>query len=179
MANDTIYLNGLGMEAFTNTSVNSDAWLWNFGDGATSNEQDPTHVYAAVTLTSYNNNCNATTTHTVIVIASAAGITENQAPDYNVIVYPNPNEGRFILKIENCLGCLEHIELVAITNILGEVVFSQTNIKTSTIDIDLSSHSKGIYFVKMVLPATQLSNGSSAQSYNDSQRVVMKKIVIN
>jgi PKD repeat protein len=184
LASDTIYLNGLGMETFTNTSANSQAWLWNFGDGSTSNEQSPTHVYTTVgtytvSLTSYNNNCNASTTHNVVVIASATGITENQVPDYTIVIYPNPNEGKFTLKIENCLGCLEHVELVAITNVLGEVVFSQTNIKTATIDIDLTNHSKGIYFVKMVLPSTQLSNGNSAQLINDSQRVVMKKIIVN
>ncbi len=33
---------------FTNTSAGSPtAWTWNFGDGATSNERDPVHCYAA------------------------------------------------------------------------------------------------------------------------------------
>ncbi len=44
-----------------------DEWLWNFGDGSTSNQQNPTHNYADsglynVTLTAYNNKCPATST---------------------------------------------------------------------------------------------------------------------
>ncbi|WP_315820659.1 PKD domain-containing protein [Paraflavitalea speifideaquila] len=42
-----------------------DEWLWNFGDGSTSNQRHPTHIYADsgfynVTLTAYNNKCPAT-----------------------------------------------------------------------------------------------------------------------
>ena len=33
--------------SFTNLSTNSASWLWEFGDGSVSTEQDPVHVYAA------------------------------------------------------------------------------------------------------------------------------------
>lgn len=33
--------------AFTSTSVNAQTFAWDFGDGSTSTEQNPTHVYAA------------------------------------------------------------------------------------------------------------------------------------
>jgi len=33
--------------SFTNTSQNSVSWLWNFGDGGTSNEKSPSHTFAA------------------------------------------------------------------------------------------------------------------------------------
>jgi len=44
---------------FTNTSENSVSWLWDFGDGNTSTEENPTHTYAdnglfTVTLTGTN-----------------------------------------------------------------------------------------------------------------------------
>lgn len=43
---------------FTDTSENADTWLWDFGDGATSSEQNPVHIYGAgvysVTLTVSN-----------------------------------------------------------------------------------------------------------------------------
>src|SRR5690606_35580996 len=31
----------------TNNSINADSYLWNFGDGATSTEKNPTHNYGA------------------------------------------------------------------------------------------------------------------------------------
>ncbi|HSU27892.1 MAG TPA: PKD domain-containing protein [Chitinophagaceae bacterium] len=47
---------------FTDLSVPSDQWIWNFGDGAGSTTQNPTHIYTQpgtydVTLIAYNNGC--------------------------------------------------------------------------------------------------------------------------
>ena len=47
---------------FTNTSVNSDTYAWDFGDGVTSNFQNPSHIYGEindfdVTLLVENNGC--------------------------------------------------------------------------------------------------------------------------
>src|SRR5204862_6503318 len=52
---------------FTDTSNNAVSWFWTFGDGNTSNQQNPTHTYNApgyynVTLTiTDNNGCSHTT----------------------------------------------------------------------------------------------------------------------
>ncbi len=45
---------------FSNTSFNGTAWFWDFGDGQTSNEQNPVHTYSGpgcyeVCLTAYSN----------------------------------------------------------------------------------------------------------------------------
>lgn len=45
--------------AFSALTLHADQWLWDFGDGSTSNEKDPVHVYAAggvylITLTASN-----------------------------------------------------------------------------------------------------------------------------
>ncbi len=56
------------------------AWLWAFGDGATSIEQDPSHTYAAggnytVSLTVTDNDGNASSTpYTQVVSVSAGGL---------------------------------------------------------------------------------------------------------
>jgi gliding motility-associated-like protein len=62
---------------FTDQSISTiapvNSWLWNFGDGQTSMQQDPTHVYATggtyhVSLTAGNDKgCSQTVTDTVVV----------------------------------------------------------------------------------------------------------------
>jgi len=37
---------GTGLVNFTNTSQGNNGYLWNFGDGSTSNQQSPSHTYA-------------------------------------------------------------------------------------------------------------------------------------
>jgi len=60
-------------KAFVDGSVGANTWLWNFGDGTTSNQQNPVHTYAStgvytVTLTVTNDTCSHTTTQQVRVI---------------------------------------------------------------------------------------------------------------
>ncbi len=64
--------------SFTNNSNNATSYFWDFGDGNTSSEENPVHVYAAegtyeVTLNATNENGSNTITQTVIV--SSATLT--------------------------------------------------------------------------------------------------------
>ena len=59
--------------SFTNTSSNADSYLWDFGDGTTSNVTNPTKGYAStgtftITLTAYNSSgCQSVSTSSVTV----------------------------------------------------------------------------------------------------------------
>ena len=66
--------------SFTDQSVLPQAWAWDFGDGATSALQNPTHVYAAfgnytVTLTVTNSGCSNTRSTAVSLINELADFT--------------------------------------------------------------------------------------------------------
>ena len=57
---------------FTNTSTGADTYLWNFGDGTTSTEKNPTHAYEGsgyytIKLTASKGNVSATTTISTFV----------------------------------------------------------------------------------------------------------------
>lgn len=52
---------------FDNNSTDAESYLWNFGDGTTSTEENPTHTFSnysdkTVTLTATNGNSKATAT---------------------------------------------------------------------------------------------------------------------
>jgi PKD repeat protein len=70
---------------FTNLSQNATTYVWNFGDGSNSGQQDPNHTYAmngtyTVTLTATNNCGTVTTTQTVnIAIAPVAAFAAGPA----------------------------------------------------------------------------------------------------
>jgi PKD repeat protein len=78
--------------AFSNNSTTATTYNWNFGDGQTSTEASPNHVYSAigtytVTLIA-NNNCGADTTTSEVTIIEV-GI-EELANTNNVSLVPNP-----------------------------------------------------------------------------------------
>jgi uncharacterized repeat protein (TIGR01451 family) len=59
--------------SFTNQSQHAESYFWTFGDGATSIEESPTHLYAAaglytVTLTAYNPYADHTLTQTELIM---------------------------------------------------------------------------------------------------------------
>ena len=77
---------------FTNTSQDAATYNWNFGDGATSTEANPTHTYAApgnytVTLTA-ENDCGQTTA--VQTVMATSGTNVPLLAESKVRILPNP-----------------------------------------------------------------------------------------
>jgi hypothetical protein len=70
---------------FTDSSTGADSVLWNFGDGDTSTERNPTHNYSSngtfvVTLTAYNQFGEDSTTQTVVVSGIGVDSYEVEQP---------------------------------------------------------------------------------------------------
>ncbi|MCS7037880.1 MAG: PKD domain-containing protein [Saprospiraceae bacterium] len=85
---------------FNNQSQNGASYTWSFGDGATSNEANPTHTYASpgtytVSLTVLNN-CGAATLQKTIVLTTGL---RDAAWLQALTLYPNPNSGRFLVEL--------------------------------------------------------------------------------
>ena len=86
--------------AFTGTATGATAFAWDFGDGGTSTEQNPTHVYAApgdypVTLTASDDvPPDASTTATVHVdVAPAAAFVATQVAGTLNVAFTNASTG--------------------------------------------------------------------------------------
>jgi choice-of-anchor B domain-containing protein len=95
------YTTALLSATFTNVSQFATSWHWDFGDGATSALQHPTHTYAVsgnytVCLIA-TDTCGSDTSCqnvAVLVIANAAGV------DAGVSVWPNPFDGLLHLAVQ-------------------------------------------------------------------------------
>jgi len=128
---------------FTNTSVNGNTYLWDFGDGNTSTDFEPNYTYATtgnylVTLIAYNCSKSDTTEITVNVIGiETDGISEYLSHPFQI--YPNPSTSKVFIKTE----FIE--ESILIYNYQGQKIFEfkPTNY---TIEVELE---QGVYFVKI------------------------------
>lgn len=94
---------------FTNTSTNANSYLWNFGDGTTSVEQNPTHQYAqtgqySVQLIAFNDCSSDTTSQQLTILGD--GVSEPTSTPL-VLSFPSPAQEVLYLqsegvKLNNC-----------------------------------------------------------------------------
>jgi hypothetical protein len=133
---------------FTNTSANGTSYLWNFGDGSTSTEFSPSHVYSSagtysVTLT-VTNGCGSATFGPQPANVINAGIEENDMA--SVALFPNPASGRFTVTLNNISG----ETLITVIDVTGKAV-SVKNVPAGVnqITLDATQFASGIYSVKI------------------------------
>ncbi|MEO6037237.1 MAG: PKD domain-containing protein, partial [Saprospiraceae bacterium] len=97
----TMQATGLSV-ACTNTSANGASYEWKFGDGTSSTDPNPTHVYNmpgtyTVELT-VSNACGAATLQQTITVTTTG--TEEASWLSRFRVYPNPNPGLFTVEMQ-------------------------------------------------------------------------------
>jgi PKD repeat protein len=149
---------------FVNTSTSDASYSWDFGDGDTSNLDNPSHTYDAsdtytVTL-SVSNSCGSTLFEEMINV----GVNIAELTLYNAIsVYPNPTSDKVIVKIK--LNTAETISL-KLVNPHGQIVWSDmpAPIATAFFEIDMTGFADGIYQLNII------SDGKSA-----SKQIVLTK----
>lgn len=130
------------------SSGNPTTWFWEFGDGNTSNLQNPNHTYAAsgnyvVQLIASDSCGNDTLVQSIAVVGAMAGI----APA--IAIFPNPNHGVFQIEAS---GLVDGDAYVEITNVLGQWIAQQfVSIRSGKfcLEVSLDNISSGTYFVKL------------------------------
>jgi PKD repeat protein len=135
---------------FTNTSTGGTSYLWNFGDGNTSTEVNPTHLYDAtgtfdVTLTVFNE-CGSVVSSDKVTTATV-GIEDMDANSFNV--YPNPSNGVFNINLDvNGISDL----LIDVIDLSGRVIYSQfiaNAVEASILTINIEGVKPGVYNVRL------------------------------
>lgn len=166
---DSININPSIYYAYNYSSGTNLTYLWDFGDGTTSTQQFPSHTYT--TTGSYNvcltvdNGNGCTDTHCDIILVTNKAATEvhlnildpdnptagieEQTSLTDVLVYPNPTEGDFIIQYTSLDN---KVTMVKIIDTKGSLVYdAQINSQTglNKIEIDLSEVEKGMYFYRI------------------------------
>jgi hypothetical protein len=117
-------------------------YTWLFGDGTSSNLQNPTHTYAnpgSYTVTLVASNCIFSDTLTLTVqIGPAASIEQSNASSFNI--FPNPTQN--VLSVTGLDAAENHA--FQIFDVAGRPVFMGT-LQGTQGSIDVSSLSAGIY----------------------------------
>ncbi len=130
--------------SMTNQSTTDNLVSWDFGDGTTSLEKQPVHIYSMdgaykVSLTVCNAlmACDSTseTIHTGVT-QSAFNIDEE-----NVKIYPNP-----VLNTLNIAGNIESVDL-KVFDLTGRLILQNRNSSEKSIDVSLLK--PGIYLLEI------------------------------
>jgi hypothetical protein len=130
--------------SFTNTSSNAISYSWDFGDTYTSTETNPVHTYTAsdnytVTLTAINGVC-ADDEDEQSIDVTFVGVVDLDA---NIQIKPNPSTGKFMIHTGNY-----KVDLISIYTVNGQKIL-ETKPGSNQVEIDLSSVSKGVYFIEI------------------------------
>jgi PKD repeat protein len=123
---------------------------WDFGDGATSNDSNPSHTFADdstyyVCLTLYDgSNCSYTFCRYTSIVEAVENISA--AGQWNI--YPNPFNNQLTV-ISKQLSASNKIQSIEMYDVLGQLVLSkypgdETN---TSLKLDVTSLAKGMYFV--------------------------------
>jgi len=139
--------------SFTNTSSNSIAYMWDFGDGIKVTMENPVHAYALsgdyeVKMIAMNYTCENDTVQKLVSI-KITGIEEEEFVNEAITLYPNPASN--VLNVNLSLSLQEDVK-IAIYNIQGqkmiEKIFDQRS-SYQNIKLDISKLKAGIYFLKL------------------------------
>ena len=139
------------------SAKNITSWLWNFGDGSTSTEQNPTHIFNSsgsytISLTVNNGSSESYETKTDYIQVSPQAIAENELSN-QINIYPVPAEYNMQIKSSVKIG------LLRITDLAGIELF-RTRVNDFNYLLNVESLNSGIYFLLI-----ETSKGNAAKKF--------------
>lgn len=146
-ANFSYTNNGGGQINFTNNSVNATTYLWDFGDGTTSIESNPSHTYVTTgsfTVTLLTSKCGVEDSKTEIINIGTLGAQTHENDKKYLNIYPNPAKNSINLQVDlKLIGCNYVVNDTGGKTVLTGIINSENTI------IELGNLSKGIYLINV------------------------------
>ena len=149
----------------TNNTSEEATYQWFFGDGISSTESSPQHTYAESGVYTIqliaNNLCGSDTLSETIMIDE---ITSTTLPDFLEAfhVFPNPNNGHFVVNLQ---GQAQSQITIGLTDILGQEVF-------------IKSYSFIAGQLNQSFDFQKLSSGTYLLSIDSERGKIFRKVII-
>jgi len=138
--------------SFSSSGSNATSYLWNFGDGNTSTQNNPSHIYNStgtytVTLTGTSGACSSSSIITIVVVGSGVGVLDYSLSDA-LIITPNPNNGTFELSVK--IPFYEDYE-ISLYNAIGELIDNKIiyNAYDLRLQYNLTNNADGFYYISI------------------------------
>ena len=137
----TYTISGLTV-SFTNTSVNADAYNWDFGDGSTATTENPVYIYYdsgsySVTLTA-SNTCDDDAASEILFVTP---VTEYAQQEKLFTIYPNPANS--VLEV---LFAGDQIVYYKIKSLQSKIIFTDFFIHDEILSVQ--NLPEGIYIIE-------------------------------
>ncbi|MBC8173622.1 MAG: PKD domain-containing protein [Chitinophagales bacterium] len=142
---------GSGEVEFTNSSIDAEDYVWNFGDGGSSGSTNPTYSFSesstfTVCLTAKNHYGENIACKDVTVAVSIEDVLLNKSLE----IFPSPSNGNVnvVINSDNFQSAT-----VEVFNMLGESVMNAITMNVSansTMNLDLTFVAEGNYVVKVL-----------------------------
>jgi PKD repeat protein len=133
---------------FYDESNGGDTYLWDFGDGITSTQQDPSHEYSAlgtyIVSLSVTDLCGVDVMVDTIEILSLS-INDSEKENNEITVKPNPTTGRLLVSSK-----ADEIGNLLLYDITGKQI-DEWEVNTNEQELNLSRLPKGVYFLQKAL----------------------------
>lgn len=137
--------------SFLDGSTNANAWAWDFGDGSSSNLQNPSHIFTqnqsySVILVA-ENNCGIDTTDKILNINCLVGLEETLATE--IQIFPNPNQGSFQVALKGLNTKDFDLTLYSSS---GQIIYQKSFLATGIDhleDVNVNDLSEGIYLLRI------------------------------
>ena len=134
----------------TITASGANTYTWNLGATTPAIAVSPTVTTTYTVMGTSAGGCENMITVTQSVTTCGAGVEQYNSNSNEVTVYPNPNNGNFVVTTA------ENTTTIVVTDVLGNELVSVNPNGSTTTNINLSAQPSGMYFIKVTASGTQI-----------------------